>query len=241
LRSLLAVSLRRAWDKHAENWIRWARTPGHDSFQQFHGARFFELVPPPGRLTLDIGAGEGRVARALRARGHRVFEIDGSPHMATSSAELGGIGVVADAQRLPVRTGAADCAIAFMSLQDVDDMPSAVSEAARVLEPGGCFVFAIVHPINSAGQFAPGPDEMARPFVMDPGPYFEERYYADDIERDGLTMRFESIHRPLESYSRALEAAGFVVDAMREVSDVEGKWTRMPLFLDICARQSARA
>ncbi len=112
-----------------------------------------------------------------------------------------------------------------------------------MLRPDGYFVFAIVHPINSAGQFERGPDEMERRFVMDPRPYFEERYYADDIERDGLVMRFESVHRPLESYSRALESEGFVVEAIREVGDVEGKWTRMPLFLDVreraCVRRTA--
>jgi ubiquinone/menaquinone biosynthesis C-methylase UbiE len=30
---------------------------------------FLELVPPPGELTLDIGCGEGRMARALAAEG----------------------------------------------------------------------------------------------------------------------------------------------------------------------------
>jgi SAM-dependent methyltransferase len=231
------MSLREAWDDQATNWIRWTRTPGHDSFQQFHGAAFFTLMPAPGRLTLDIGAGEGRVARALRSQGHTVIEADGSPRMAAGSAELGGVGVVADAAAVPFRSAVADCVIAFMSFQDVDDVQSAVAEVSRLLVPGGYFVFAIVHPMNSGGQFAPGPDEMTREFVMDPGPYFEERYYADDIERDGLVMRFASIHRPLESYSRALEDAGFIIEAMREVPDIEGKWTRMPLFLDVRARK----
>jgi SAM-dependent methyltransferase len=232
------VSLREAWDEQAENWIRWTRTPGHDSFQQFHGEAFFTLVPPPGRLTLDIGAGEGRVARALKERGHTVLEVDGSPRMRAGSAELGGIGAVGDAARLPVRSSVADCVIAFMSFQDVDDMPSAVLEAARVLEPGGAFVFAVVHPINSGGKFEPDKPEMERRFVMDERPYFERRYYSDDIVRDGLPMRFDSIHWPLEAYSRALEAAGFVIEAIREVPDVEGKWTKMPLFLDARARKS---
>jgi hypothetical protein len=53
-------SLREAWEANAEAWVRWARAPGHDSYRQLHGRRFFELVPPAGRLTLDIGCGEGR-------------------------------------------------------------------------------------------------------------------------------------------------------------------------------------
>jgi hypothetical protein len=60
------VTLRQAWDDQAENWLRWARTPGHDSYWRFHGRRFLELIPEPGRLTIDVGAGEGRLSRDLR-------------------------------------------------------------------------------------------------------------------------------------------------------------------------------
>ena len=61
--------------------------------------------------------------------------------------------------------------------------------------------------------------------------------YVDDIERDGLPMRFEGEHRPFESYSRALERAGFTIEAIREVTepDPADKWSRMPLFLDLRA------
>jgi SAM-dependent methyltransferase len=221
-------------------WTTWARTPGHDSYRQFHGERFFELVPPPGRLTLDLGAGEGRVSRDLRSLGHVVVEIDGSPTMTRASYELSqGMVVNADMARLPLASGAADLAIAFMCLHDVDEMPAAVSEAARVLVPGGHLVMAIVHPINSAGRFEPaqpGEKEADRAFVVR-GSYFQELRYADDIVRNGLSMRFESEHRPLESYTRALEHAGFAIEAIREVgeSNPADKWFRLPLFLDLRA------
>src|SRR5262249_61549458 len=110
-------------------------------------------VPPPGRLTLDLGSGEGRLARDLRARGHRVLELDGSLAMVSASTALRGQALVADVASLPIPTGAADLAVAFMSLQDADDMPQAIAEARRVLGPGGGLVLAIVHPINSAGGF----------------------------------------------------------------------------------------
>jgi len=232
--------MREAWDRQGPLWTTWARTPGHDSFTHFHGERFFELLPPPGRLTVDLGAGEGRVARALRPRGYDIVEVEGSQFLARANAELtNGRVVYADVAHLPLRTGAADLAIAFMSLQDVDDMPGAVKEAARLLEPGGHLVMAIVHPFNSAGAFAkaqPGETERDRRFVVD-GSYFTERRYADDIERNGLSMRFESEHRPIELYARALEDAGFAIEALREVGepDPTDKWFRMPLFLDLRA------
>src|SRR5437868_9016433 len=57
----------------------WTRSPGHDSYWRFHRDSFFELLPEPGGLTLDVGCVEGRLDRDLVARGHQVVVIDGSP------------------------------------------------------------------------------------------------------------------------------------------------------------------
>jgi len=49
----LTVSLSEHWERHAADWTRWAREPGHDSYWRFHRDSFLELLPPPGRLSLD--------------------------------------------------------------------------------------------------------------------------------------------------------------------------------------------
>ena len=48
---------------------------------------FFALVPAPGAATLEVGCGEGRVARDLVARGHRVTGLDASPTLLRAAAE----------------------------------------------------------------------------------------------------------------------------------------------------------
>ena len=78
--------LREAWDANARAWIAWAREPGHDSYWRFHRDAFVPLVPAPGRLTLDIGCGEGRVGRDLGRLGHRVLGLDGAAAMAEAAA-----------------------------------------------------------------------------------------------------------------------------------------------------------
>jgi hypothetical protein len=65
------VRLARDWEREAANWIAWARRPGHDSYW-YYGGSFRELLPGPGRRTLDLGCGEGRGRpRPGRARPRR--------------------------------------------------------------------------------------------------------------------------------------------------------------------------
>jgi SAM-dependent methyltransferase len=233
-------SLRDAWEAEAENWAAWTRTPGHDHFYlDVNLPSFLELLPQPGRLTIDLGCGEGRLGRILQERGHRMVSVDASPTLArlTGTHEGRQPVAVADMSALPIREEAVDLAIAFMSLQDVDDLGSAVREAGRVVVRGGRLCLAVVHPLNSAGTFEDNEPESR--FLIE-GSYLDSFRYADDIERDGIRMQFHSEHRPLETYSRALEEAGFAVEAMREPPYRRGvgkelRWARVPAFLHLRA------
>ena len=162
-----SVDLAAAWDEQAPNFVAWARRPEHDSYWHFHRDVFLELVPPPGRRTLDLGCGEGRLSRDLKARGHDVVGVD----RVADDARRGPRGGhrdrethFADAASLPFADRSFDLVVAFMSLQDIEDFQGAIAEAARVLEPAGKFCMAIVHPLNSAGRFAG--DEADSPFTI---------------------------------------------------------------------------
>ncbi len=143
--------------------------------------------------------------------------------------DSGGPVLVGDAATLPVADGAADCVVAFMSLQDVDAMERAIAETGRVLCTGGCLVVAITHQANTAGHFASESDGRPPPFVIQ-GSWFERRALADTCERDGLTMTFHSEHRPLVDYVDALADGGFLIERIREVGDPDpdDKWHRDP-------------
>ncbi|MEX2210404.1 MAG: class I SAM-dependent methyltransferase [Gaiellaceae bacterium] len=239
---LAAADLRAAWARNAAAWLAWAREPGHDSYWLFHREVFFELLPAPGRRTLDLGCGEGRLTRDLKALGHEVVGVDAAEELVAAAREADPQLqlVVADAAALPFGDGEFDLVVAFMSLQDVDDLEGATSEAARVLEPGGRLCLAIVHPFNSAGRF--DGDEPDSAFVVE-GSYLEQSYYADNLMRGGLEMEFVSAHRPLQAYTEALGEAGLVIERLREPALPEqavGKprnrrWQRMPLFLHVRA------
>ncbi len=110
--------------------------------------------------------------------------------------------VCADAAGLPWADGEYDLAVAFMSLHDMPHPAAVIGEIARVLAPGGVLAVAIVHPLNR-------PVEHLRE-------YFDEHRVTDVVTRNELTMTFNGVDRPLETYTRALASHGFVIDQMRE-------------------------
>ncbi|MBD0329841.1 MAG: methyltransferase domain-containing protein [Thermoleophilia bacterium] len=224
------------WEREAERWIAWARTPGHDGYQSYSEPFFAEIVPPPGRRTLEVGCGEGRVARDLRARGHDVVAVDAVPRLveAARDADPDGEYLVADATQLPFADAGFDLVVAHNTLMDVEDMPAAVGEAARVLERGGRIAVRVTHPLSDAGRFASGDPDA--PFVIH-GSYFGRRRFEATVERAGLTMTFSYWTYPLEDYVGALAAAGLLVERLREPRPAleRSRRQRIPNFLDLRA------
>lgn len=227
------------WEDEAEDWVRWARTPGHDAYWYYSPGFFEEIVPGPGRRTLELGCGEGRVVRDLKARGHTVVGIDSSPtlleHARTADPE--GEYVLVDAASLPFPDGSFDLVVAHNSLMDIDNLPAAVGEAGRVLEGGGRMAICVTHPINDAGAFRERRADAE--FVIE-GSYRDRQPFDMRFERDGLEMRFHGWTLPLEAYARALEQAGLAIERIREPGapaalverDPEiARWSRVPMFM----------
>jgi SAM-dependent methyltransferase len=224
------------WEAEAERFAAWARKPGHDAYWDESGPPFFDLLPPPGRRTLDLGCGEGRVSRDLKALGHEVAGLDVSPTMIRLAREADPEGeyVVADAAAVPFADETFDLVVAFNSLMDIDDMRGAVREAARVLEPDGRFCVCVTHPMRDAGRFATR--ELDAPFLIRE-PYFGKRRFEMTVARGGLEIHFRSWTYPLQDYVRAFEDAGFVIEALCEPPDPERP---LPNFILIRARRGER-
>ncbi len=241
--------LSESWDAHAQEWINWVRAPGRqDSYWRFHRKRFLALVPRPGTLTVDIGCGEGRVGRDLQKLGHRVLGVDLSPTMCQAAAthpEPQPV-VQADASKLPLPDASADCAIAFMSLQDIDDMPGAVADTARILKDGCPLILAIVHPMYSGGKFSKSKFSItlknSNSFVIKRSYFQAKRLLSTDVH-DGLRVTLFREHRPLQVYTEALIDAGFNIEKLIELTDNDPARHRegIPVFLDILARRQPRA
>ena len=222
------MNLRDSWEARASDWVRWARSPELDNdFWDFHLPEFLRFVPAPGRLTVDVGCGEGRLGRVLASSGYRVVGFDASMTSVRAAATHpeGHPVALADAVRMPLADDVADLAIAFMSLHDFDDLPAAVAEVARVLVPGGRFCIALLHPALTA-RLVDG--------------YAAERRYSFTVQNAGLEMTYEETHRPLGAYFDALETSRFVVESLREPVAVRDDGRPVVNFLHVRGRLLGR-
>lgn len=95
-----------------------------------------------GRMILDVGAGDGRLARELTDRGARVVALDRSADMLAATGAGAGPGstlsrVRADAMALPFPDRAFDRVTAVTVLCFAERPREMVREMARVVKPGG--------------------------------------------------------------------------------------------------------
>src|ERR1700744_2822300 len=76
------MRMRRGWESEAGNGASFAGTPGTDhAHEMINLPALLELLPQPGRRTLDLACGEGRLSRHLASLGHQVAGFDCSPTM----------------------------------------------------------------------------------------------------------------------------------------------------------------
>lgn len=177
------------------------------------------LGPVRGRRILEVGCGAAMCSRWLAAQGAGPIACDLSAGMlrhARAGAAASGIEVPlvqADAQRLPFRDASFDIAFtAFGAVAFVADSAAIMHEAARVLRPGGRWVFATTHPLRWSFPDDPGPAGLRATM-----PYWDRTPYVEFAD-DG-TATYVEHHRTLGDRVREIADAGF-----RLVDLVEPEW-----------------
>lgn len=98
-----------------------------------------------GMRALDLCCGHGNVTEALVRRGCRVVGVDFSPAMLSLAQDRVPVAAFteADAQNLPFGDAEFDVVVSNFGMLHVPDQPRALSEARRVLRPGGRFAMTV--------------------------------------------------------------------------------------------------
>ena len=127
-----------------------------DTFATLHPGglpRTVEIVKrlhlPIGSAILDVGCGEGRSVCALAQMGYHAYGIESSAETLSRSHALEGSEDLqwGNAENLPFADESFTCVLFECSLSEMD-IPQALAECSRVLEPGG---IAVVHDVYDRG------------------------------------------------------------------------------------------
>jgi SAM-dependent methyltransferase len=184
-----------------------------------------------GAAVLEIGCGAASCSRWLVDRGADAVGVDLSMGMlreARAASRRSGTDVPlvqADASWLPFPDDGFDLACsAFGAVPFVADTAALMREVARVLRPGGRWVFAVNHPLRWIFPDDPGPDGLTVAHS-----YFDRIGYAE-FDDDGRATYVEH-HRTLGDRIAEIVGAGFVLEGLVEpewpagLTEVWGQWS----------------
>lgn len=165
---------------------------------------------------LDVGTGEGQLARVMAAVGDRVVVGCDLSSAQVDEARRRGGGVRylrAAAAELPFRDGSFGAVVACLVFEHVVDVDAALREVGRALAPGGRFLFFLNHPLLQAPNSGWIDDHILDEQYWRIGPYLPEDVRDEEIA-PGVVLPF--VHRPLSRYVNAMADAGLVLDRMLE-------------------------
>lgn len=169
-----------------------------------------------GRRLLEVGSGSAMCSRWLAAQGARPIALDLSAGMLRHARTAAAAGlpavtlIQADARAIPLADRSVeDAYTAFGAVPFVADSARVMAEVARVLRPGGRWVFSTTHPMRWAF-----PDDPGEPGLTASMSYFDRTPYVE-TDAAGHPVYAEH-HRTVGDRVREIRAAGFVLDDLIE-------------------------
>lgn len=200
-----------------------ARYDGYAAWYDAHLTSFAQRATPllcewlgrgPGRC-LELGCGGGIQLTALIDSGWSAAGIDVSSDQLRVAQQRWEVRclVQADSCVTPFRDACFDAVVGAFIHTDVDNWSGVLSEAARVVRPGGRVVYIGTHPCF-VGPFSRYPG--AEPPRLHSGYRRTSRTYTGPGLGDGLRRRVGAVHVPLDAFLNAFFQAGLRIDHVEE-------------------------
>ncbi len=180
------------------------------------------VAPQKGLRVLEIGCGEGFIARTLAKAGAQVTACDISPELIKLGKEKGG-GItyrVSKAEELDwVKPGSFDVVLAVLTLQNMERVEEVFKGVAGALSEKGRFIFVLNHPafrIPKASSWAL--DQKNNVQYRRTDAYLSARKETIDMHpgKKGSKSVTYSFHRSLQDYMKALHGAALAIVRLEE-------------------------
>ncbi len=210
-----------AWERNAAWW--------QEGFTDGADPEYEEQILPLARewlrgfdRVLDVGCGEGQIGRRLVDDGARVVVGLDPTHnqLVAARARAGGpVYVRSQAEFVPFADRSFDAAVACLVFEHMADHRPAIAEVARLLRPGGRFVFFLNHPLLQCPGSGWVIDHILEEEYWRVGAYLVEDVTMEELA-PGVVLPF--VHRPLSQYVNALADQGFRLTHMAEPAPPAG-------------------
>ena len=212
------------WDRHA-TWWRETFTNGADLEYELQILPLAVSHLVGSRRVLDLGSGEGHLARRLvyQAGTPLVVGLEPSTGQLGSAVSQASVSnglsripgenkppqyVRGVGERLPFRDGSFDGVVCCLVIEHTVDPDAVLAEAVRVLAVGGRFILLVNHPLFQGTGSGFVDDQILGEHDWRVGPYLREDVALEEVD-PGVQLRFA--HRPLSRYVNPVVALGCVL------------------------------
>ena len=202
------------WEEHAGWWQR-EFTDGADPEYEEQIIPLVERHLAGSRRVLDVGCGEGQIARRVVAQGAQAVGVDPTTAQIVEAHARGGGPRYAqsDADHLPFPDGAFDAVVMCLVIEHLDPFEPSIHEMARVLEPGGVLLLLLNHPLLQTPGSGWVDDHILEEQYWRVGPYLRPDSTVEEVA-PGVNLPF--MHRPLSRYVHVMGAVGLLIEDMEE-------------------------